>query len=182
MTKPRWMINLFHATTHGLGNQRLVFASAVAQNRFRACRDWQSVGTAPLIDGELTSSESESQLDVIDPSSLERLWKGLQRHGHACAMKPIAVRCELPPRPQDHLRPDRLAEAMGADHELHRDRRKGGWAAVTGGERVLPESGGYLVEPTLFRNVSPNAWVAAVPAPRAWRRAVSLSLVIARGR
>jgi len=31
---------------------------------------------------------------------------------------------------------------------------------VTGGRRVLPESGGYFVEPTVFRNVSPTASIA----------------------
>lgn len=31
---------------------------------------------------------------------------------------------------------------------------------VTGGRRALPDSGGYFVEPTLFRNVSPDARIA----------------------
>src|SRR5690606_9229900 len=31
---------------------------------------------------------------------------------------------------------------------------------VTGGRRALPESGGYFVEPTIFRNVPPNARIA----------------------
>lgn len=35
-----------------------------------------------------------------------------------------------------------------------------GATRVTGGRRVLPESGGYFIEPTVFRNVSPNAKIA----------------------
>lgn len=37
---------------------------------------------------------------------------------------------------------------------------EGGAQLITGGRRSLPETGGFFFEPTLFRNVSPNARIA----------------------
>lgn len=38
--------------------------------------------------------------------------------------------------------------------------KAGGAQLVDGGRRALPESGGYFIEPTLFRNVSPDSQIA----------------------
>jgi hypothetical protein len=43
---------------------------------------------------------------------------------------------------------------------LHRDRRAEGAPATTGGERALPDSGGYFVEPTIFDAVQNTMTIA----------------------